>query len=73
MTEEGDSDEVKKLQEEIEKISEEQIIEHCLGDMFVGFANDELCILCRIEDDERYGEEININGNKIVLIPFELT
>jgi len=71
MEEEQNSDEVKILENEIEKITEEQIIENCLGELFVGFANNELCILSRIEEEERYGEEIELNGNKIVLVPFE--
>jgi hypothetical protein len=69
--EEQNSDEVKILENEIEKITEEQIIENCLGELFIGFANDELCILSGTEDEERYGEEIEINGNKIVLVPLE--
>lgn len=69
MEEELESDEVKKLKDEIEKISEDEIIENCLGNLYVGYANDELCILSETVEDERWGEEIKIRGIKVVLVP----
>jgi len=67
--EELESEEVKKIQEIIDKITEEQIIENCLGSLYVGFANEDLCILSKTSEEERWGEEIEINGNKVVMVP----